>query len=283
MNVLMLSKFHATGNDFLVRLDLDGARELSAPEVAWLCDRHTGIGADGVITVGRAHDQSVADCSFRLQNADGGDAEMSGNGMRALAALAAGPGAMGSESTLVVETAVGIRTVALQRSVHGTVIGATVDMGAPMFQPDAVPVVVDDPRAITATIDGVAYCGDAVGMGNPHWVMFVDDVATTRVTQHGPSLETDKRFPNATNVEFVRVVDRRRVEMRVWERGVGETMSCGTGACAAVAAAHRAGGYSGDGVGARRRTQCRYRRRTRRRHSPRRSGCARLRRHSRPR
>ncbi len=241
MNTLMLSKFHATGNDFLVRLDLAGMRDLSAREVAWLCDRHVGVGADGLITVGRAHDGSGADCSFRLQNADGGDAEMSGNGMRALAALACGPAAMGSASTLIVDTSVGVRTVSLERAADGHVVAATVDMGAALFAAEHVPILVDDPNEISATIHGVRYCGDAVGMGNPHWVVFVDDVAAARVAQHGRWLEIDERFPNSTNVEFIRVVDRSRIEMRVWERGVGETQSCGTGACAAAAVAHRRG------------------------------------------
>ena len=241
MNSMTFSKFHATGNDFLVRLDMDGARDISAAEAAWLCDRHMGIGADGLITVGKASGDSGADCSFRLQNADGRDAEMSGNGMRALAALAAGRGAMGNESTLVVETRIGIRMVTLQRASGGLVVAANVDMGAAQFEPSDVPVAVDDPCGISATIHGVRYSGDAIGMGNPHWVVFVDDVAAARVTQHGRWLETDERFPNSTNVEFVRIIDRNHIEMRVWERGVGETMSCGTGACAAASVAHRRG------------------------------------------
>lgn len=239
--MLMLSKLHATGNDFLVRVALDAdAPAVSAHDAAALCDRHTGIGADGLITLGSAYPGSAADCSFRLQNADGSDAEMSGNGMRALAAVAAREG-LGRDRDLVVDTPAGVRNVVLTRDGSGTVCAAEVDMGAPCFDPASIPVVADTSENLSATVHGIDYHGDAVGMGNPHWVVFVDDVGASRLAQHGRSLEHDVRFPNRTNVEFVRVLDRDRMEMRVWERGVGETKSCGTGACAAAAAAHRRG------------------------------------------
>lgn len=236
MTVLTLSKLHATGNDFLVALALDpDAPALDAVEVAALCDRHRGIGADGLITVspGRAG----ADCTMTLVNADGGVAEMSGNGVRCLAWVAARAGlARGDE--LVVDTAAGRRVVALERA-HGDVVSAEVDMGPVTFDPDRIPVDVDEPFGIEAVVDGVAYEGDAAGMGNPHFVVFVDDPADVPVALHGPRMEHDRRFPRRTNVEFVSVAAPDRVTMRVWERGVGETLSCGTGACAAAAVAHR--------------------------------------------
>jgi diaminopimelate epimerase len=172
-----------------------------------------------------------------LVNADGGAAEMSGNGIRCLAWVAARAGlARGDE--LAVETAAGRRRVELERA-GGSVVAAEVDMGPVTFEPARIPVAVDDPFDLEAVADGVFYRGDAAGMGNPHLVLFVDDPAAAPVTTHGPLLEHDARFPRRTNVEFVRVTHADRIAMRVWERGAGETQSCGTGACAVAAVAHR--------------------------------------------
>ena len=233
-----LTKIHATGNDFLVLSALNGAT-VSSAQAARLCDRHQGIGADGLITLGPP-ETAGADCSFRLQNADGAAAEMSGNGMRGLALVAARAG-LGTARELVVDTPVGRRVVALTRDAAGAVTAASVAMGEACFDADRIPLDAASPFDLEATVHGVVYRGDAVGMGNPHWVLYVDDVSTARVVQHGPRLECDGRFPKRTNVEFVKVLSRDRVEMRVWERGVGETLSCGTGACAAAAALHRRG------------------------------------------
>jgi diaminopimelate epimerase len=163
---------------------------------------------------------------------------MSGNGMRCLAFVAARAG-LGSADSLIVDTAAGRRAVSLERGPHGDVIGADVDMGPATFDPAAIPVDAPSPDGLEATFHGVTYEGDAAGMGNPHLVLFVDDPEAARVVQHGPHLEHDPRFPHRTNVEFVAVDARDRMHMRVWERGVGETLSCGTGACAAAAVAHR--------------------------------------------
>lgn len=235
---LTLAKLHATGNDFLVTLALDpDAPRLDAVEVAALCDRHRGVGADGLITV--TPGRNGADCTMTLVNADGGLAEMSGNGIRCLAWVAARSG-LARGDTLVVDTAAGRRVVALERS-GGEVVAAEVDMGPVTFDPARIPVEADAPFGLEAVVDGVAYRGDAAGMGNPHLVVFVDDPADVPVARHGPRLEHDRRFPRRTNVEFVAVTAPDRVTMRVWERGVGETLSCGTGACAVAAVAHRRG------------------------------------------
>jgi diaminopimelate epimerase len=178
-----------------------------------------------------------------LFNADGGIAEMSGNGMRALAWVAARDG-LGADGTLVVDTGGGRRQVELTcEPSTGVIRAATVDMGPVTFDPATIPVAVDSPFGITADFHGTHYEGDAAGMGNPHLVLFVDDPATARVTQHGPHLEVDDRFPKRTNVEFVRLTPGAtdELDMRVWERGVGETLSCGTGACASAAVAHHRG------------------------------------------
>jgi diaminopimelate epimerase len=230
MTKLHLAKLHATGNDFLVRLALDdpGAGPLGAPGVVALCDRHRGIGADGLITVGPG--TNGADCTMTLQNADGGVAEMSGNGIRCLGWIATRAG-LGREDDLVVDTGGGRRTLGLTRGPSGDITAAEVDMGA---------VELGD-TDIAITVHGTEYVGDAANVGNPHFVCFVDDPGTARVTTHGPIIERNERFTNRTNVEFARALGDDTIEVRVWERGAGETQSCGTGACAVAAVAHRRG------------------------------------------
>jgi len=229
MTLIRLAKLHATGNDFLVRLALDPASTpLSPARVVALCDRHRGIGADGLITIGAGHDG--ADCTMTLQNSDGGTAEMSGNGARCLAWVAARAG-LGSADQLEVDTGGGRRMIMLQRDKTGDVVAAEVDMGSVAFGDTDVSI----------TVHGVVYKGDVARIGNPHFVCFVDDPDAVRVTTHGPILERNDRFPDGTNVEFVRIDGPDALRMRVWERGAGETLSCGTGACAAAAVAHRRG------------------------------------------
>lgn len=224
---MRLSKLHATGNDFLVRIADDAHDVLDAVTVAALCDRHRGVGADGLITIGAGHPGH--DCSMLLQNADGGTAEMSGNGIRCLAWVAAARGLTRGD-VLVVATGAGRREVALRRDATGAVVGAEVDMGAATFS-----------APITVTLDDREYEADVVALGNPHVVIIVDDPDAIAVERHGPRLERDPRFPERTNVEFGTPRDETSARLRVWERGVGETLSCGTGVCATAAAMHRRG------------------------------------------
>ena len=236
-----LTKLHATGNDFLVLSWLEpdaGVQGILGVQAAALCDRHRGIGADGLIVVQPGADG--ADVRMLLFNADGQAAEMSGNGIRCLAEVAVRAG-VGDGKRLVVDTAAGRRELELDVDAAGALVSATVDMGPVSFDPATIPVDAPSAFDLSAEYHGVEYRGDAAGMGNPHLVLFVDDPATARVTQHGPHLEHDPRFPRRTNVEFVAVTAPDELTMRVWERGVGETLSCGTGACAAAAVAHRRG------------------------------------------
>jgi diaminopimelate epimerase len=236
---LRLAKLHATGNDFLVWSARD-SESLGIDAEAFaraVCDRHTGIGADGLILFTPGTDG--ADATMTLHNADGHVAEMSGNGIRCLAWVAARDGFAGT--TLVVDTGGGRRVVDLERADDGSISDATVDMGPVTFEPASIPLDAPSAFDLTAEYHGTEYRGDAAGMGNPHLVLFVDDPATARVTQHGPHLEHDPRFPRRTNVEFVAPDGDDAIRMRVWERGVGETLSCGTGACAVAAVAHRRG------------------------------------------
>jgi diaminopimelate epimerase len=165
---------------------------------------------------------------------------MSGNGVRCLAWVAARAGlARGNE--LVVDTAGGRRDVGLERDTWGDVIAAEVGMGEVTFDPARIPVDVLSPFDLEVVVDDTTYRGDAAGVGNPHFVFVVDDPATVPVAAHGSRIEHDARFPRRTNVEFIAVRGTDHLVMRVWERGVGETQSCGTGACASAAVAHRRG------------------------------------------
>ena len=226
-----LSKLHGTGNDFLVTTAALDARDAVA-----LCDRFAGIGADGLLLLGPG--QPGADVTMTLYNADGSVAEMSGNGIRCLAWLARKEG-LGTPDRLVVDTGGGRRVVDLELDASGTVTHATCDMGAVTFVPSEIPIAPASSTDLPVDLDGVVVIADAAGMGNPHLVVFVDDPRLVDVARHGSWLEADTRFPNRINVEFVHVEGRHDLRMRVWERGVGETQSCGTGACAAAAVAHR--------------------------------------------
>jgi diaminopimelate epimerase len=177
---------------------------------------------------------------MELRNADGSLAEMSGNGIRCLAWVARREGLGGSEP-LVVDTGGGRRVVTTEFDGAASAPRASVDMGPVTFEPGGIPLDAPSAFDLEVSYHGTTDRGDAAGIGNPHLVLLVDDVAGARVTQHGPHLAHDERFPNGANVEFVQVIDPERLRLRVWERGVGETLSCGTGVCAAAAVTHRRG------------------------------------------
>ncbi len=226
-------KAHGTGNDFVVFVDPSDDLELSDALVRALCDRHTGIGADGVIRVGAP--RSGGEVFMDYRNADGTAVEMCGNGVRVVAAVAVEHGLVPADaSTVDVDTRDGVKPVVVHRD-GGRVVAATVDMGPPTRDPADVPVAREDTTDLRLDVDP-ARSWEAVGMGNPHAVTLVDDVATAPVTTLGPLVERDEAFPKGVNVEFAHVADRRTVDLRVWERGVGETAACGTGACATMVA-----------------------------------------------
>jgi len=243
MMTVHLRKLHATGNDFLVLVDLDqqygpaGASTLDAATVAALCDRSVGVGADGLLRL--LPGTGGTDCTMELRNADGGYAEMSGNGIRCLVWAADQAGA-GAGDRFTVATAAGVRTIDVTRDGAGAISSAGVDMGPATFDPAAIPVDAESPFDLVFTVDHDTYTGDAAGMGNPHVVFVVPDVGAVALERIGPVIEHDRRFPHRTNLEIV-AVDDKGLSLRVWERGVGITRSCGTGVCAAAAVAHRRG------------------------------------------
>ncbi len=234
-------KMHGLGNDFLV---VDGVREhLDVGEISSaaprICDRHFGVGGDGILLA-----LPSAECDFRmvLINADGSEAEHCGNGIRCVARYLYDAGHTRA-SSFTIETVGRRNTMELQLSA-GVVQGVVVDMGEPDLRRGSIPMVgpAADEAIDTPLIVGEAeYLFTCVSMGNPHAVTFVGDVAGFPVAMVGPLVESHAAFPRRTNTEFLQVLSPTELRMRVWERGAGETLACGTGACASVVAAARTG------------------------------------------
>jgi diaminopimelate epimerase len=232
-------KYHGTGNDFVMLEDLIDERPLTANLVRALCDRRFGVGADGAIRVTRAGD---GDFFMDYWNADGSVAEMCGNGIRCLGKLVYERGHT-SKTEVEVGTRAGIKRVSLHVD-RGVVRSVTVDMGPPAFARRSIPMV--GPGDETFLLEpfeagGRTFKASAVSMGNPHLVLFTEeDPDRLDLRAIGPMVEHHELFPQRTNVELV-AVDDLGLTVRVWERGVGETLACGTGACAALVAANEAG------------------------------------------
>ena len=225
---LAFTKMQGAGNDFVV---IDATRtpiELTRGQVQRLCDRRFGVGCDQVLIVERAR-HADTDFYYRIYNADGGEVQQCGNGARCFARFVHDNG-LTTKLTIRVETVSGIIQPKLEAD--GTV---TVNMGAPEFEPARIPFVAPA-RALTypLDVDGAIRENAALSMGNPHAVQIVPDVDTAPVTTEGPLIERHARFPERVNAGYMQVVDRHTVRLRVFERGSGETLACGTGACAAV-------------------------------------------------
>jgi diaminopimelate epimerase len=230
MTKLAFSKMHGLGNDFVM---IDAVRQdirLSADQVRWLADRHFGVGCDQLLVVEPAQTPGV-DFRYRIFNADGGEVEQCGNGARCFARFVFEQG-LSDKREIRVETKKGIITPRLEDD--GMV---TVDMGVPVLKPADVPFVSDsDAWVQPLDVAGTTVAITAVSMGNPHAVQVVADVDTAPVAEQGPLIEHHPRFPARVNAGFLQVVDEHHVRLRVFERGAGETLACGTGACAAVVA-----------------------------------------------
>ena len=224
---------HGAGNDFVLIPDLDDAVTLDESLTVALCDRHRGIGGDGVIRLGAARDGVDAEVFMDYRNADGSLAEMCGNGVRTVAKYAAdrrGASFEGDRDVVRVDTRGGVKPVVCTRGPDGMVVTCRVDMGAPEVQD--VELALD--------IAGTPIVATTLSMGNPHAVIVVDDVAAAPVEGVGTALQNHEAFPDGVNVEFIVGVDDATVHGRIFERGVGETLASGTGASAmGVAAAVR--------------------------------------------
>ena len=216
---------HGLGNDYIY---VD-ARHISIPDPSSLAvrlsDRHFGIGSDGLVLIGRS---KVADFSMRMFNADGSEAQMCGNAARCIARFVH-DGGLTDKTVVTLETLAGIKTLSLRLGSDGEVLDVTVDMGPFALIPGA-------PESVRAA--GREWKGSGISVGNPHYVIFVDDAGAVDVAAAGSVIEKAPQFPEGTNVEFVSVQEPGVLRMRVWERGSGITLACGTGACATAAAAY---------------------------------------------
>lgn len=234
MKEIKFTKMHGIGNDYIYINALDAEPD-NLPQLAvQLSDRHTGIGGDGIILICPS---SVADFRMRIFNADGSEAKMCGNGSRCVGKFVFDKG-LTDKTSITLDTLAGIKTITLHIA-DGEVTAATVDMGEPITHAPSVPVLapgnefIDSP---VATSRGELRL-TALSMGNPHGVIFTGDLSTPAIHTLGPELERHPMWPDRANIEFARVDSPSAITMRVWERGSGETMACGTGACATAVAA----------------------------------------------
>ena len=234
--MILFSKMEATGNDFIIVNCISQYFSYSLNSFSkYLCNRKYGVGADGVIFVFKSY---IADCKIRIFNNDGTEAEMCGNGIRCVAKYLYEKGIV-NRSDIRIESIIGIKEIKLILE-NKTVINVKVKLNKPIFDSRRIPVYLskDDLNknihSVKINIDNTEYKFYLVSLGNPHAVCLVDNLQEIDVKKIGKIVENYKYFPNRTNVEFVQILDRDNIKIKVWERGVGETLSCGTGACAAV-------------------------------------------------
>lgn len=230
---MKFTKLHGCGNGYiyvnLFEETLDNPAEMSIK----VSDHHFGIGSDGLITIGPSE---IADFTMHIYNADGSEAEMCGNGVRCVGKYVYDHG-LTDKTEVTVETGAGIKVLSLNVE-NGEVATVRVDMGEPIFEPEKIPVIAEGNSVIMEpiTVGDKEWKMTCVSMGNPHAVVFVDDVKNFELEKYGPLFENHERFPKRTNTEFVKVVSPTEAYMRVWERGSAETWACGTGTCATVVA-----------------------------------------------
>ena len=242
---MKFTKMQGLGNDYVYVNCFQEKIEEPSELARKISDRHFGVGSDGLIMI---NPSDKADFEMEMYNADGSRGEMCGNGIRCVAKYVYDYG-LTDKKSISVETLGGIKYLDLTVE-DGKVKLVKVDMGRPELEPSKVPVIAEGSSVVDAPImvDGKEYRMTCISMGNPHAVVFVDcDVRELPLEEIGPKFENHERFPKRVNTEFVRVLDRHTAEMRVWERGSGETLACGTGACA-VAAACALNGHTEDEV-----------------------------------
>ena len=234
MGEIRFTKMHGIGNDYIYLDCINHTPERLADLAVEMSDRHTGVGGDGIILICSS---AVADFRMRIFNADGSEAKMCGNASRCVAKFVFERG-LTDKKDISLETLSGIKYLHIHEY-EGIVDVVTVDMGVPQFTPASIPVDFAGERMIERKIDidGSEFAITAVSMGNPHGVIFVDSLADTDVCLYGPRLECHEMWPDRANIEFAEILSPSEIKMSVWERGSGETMACGTGACATAVAA----------------------------------------------
>lgn len=230
---MKFTKMHGTGNDYIYINCFEETIDDPASLSVSLSDRHFGVGGDGIILICPSEE---ADFKMRMFNADGSEGKMCGNGSRCVGKYVYDRH-LTDKTEVTLETLSGIKKLHLNVE-NGVVKTARIDMGEPVIHAAEIPVLSETPEFINqpVTVDDVTYMMTCVSMGNPHAVTYVDDVAALRLYLIGPPLENHPMFPERANIEFVQLIDEKTLKMRVWERGSGETLACGTGACAALVA-----------------------------------------------
>ena len=233
--MLKFTKMHGLGNDY-VYIDAINQKVKNKEELAiYVSDRHFGIGSDGLILI---YDSEIADFRMQMFNQDGTEAEMCGNGIRCVGKFVYDKG-LTNKQTITIETLAGIKTLELQIE-DKKVKTAKVDMGEPILEPEKIPVISkENPvKNLKLKAEDKEFKFNCVSVGNPHAITFVEqDVNNLDICKYGKILEKDKAFPKKSNIEFINVIDNQTLRMRVWERGSGETLACGTGASASAVAA----------------------------------------------
>ena len=234
--MIKFTKMQGLGNDY-VYIDAihQNIEQESCSLAQFVSNRNFGIGSDGLILICKSE---VADFKMKMFNSDGSEAEMCGNGIRCVGKFVYDKG-LTDKTEVSVETLAGIKVLQLNLK-DGKVETVRVDMGEPILDPDKIPVISKEtPVAnLTATAEGKDFRFTCVSMGNPHAITIVEDVKNFDVNKYGKVLEIDNQFPKRINVEFAQILDKENIKMRVWERGAGETLACGTGACATAVACY---------------------------------------------
>lgn len=230
---MKFTKMQGLGNDYVYVNCVEKKMENASQIAIAVSDRHYGIGSDGLILI---NSSEVADFEMEMYNADGSRGEMCGNGIRCVGKYVYDYG-LTDKTHITIETLAGIKYLDLQVE-DGKVKQVRVNMGSPLLRPEEIPIALEGERVIDVpiSINDIVYRMTGVGMGNPHTVVFLDDIEQMKIEEIGPKFENHSYFPNRVNTEFVKVIDRTHVKMRVWERGSGETLACGTGACAVAVA-----------------------------------------------
>ena len=230
---MRFTKMQGIGNDYVYVNCFEETVENPSQLAIRISNRHFGIGSDGLILICPSQ---LADCQMVMYNADGSRSQMCGNGVRRVGKFVHDRGIV-KKSTVTVETLGGIKTLELHLE-NGVTKSVTVDMGQPILEPGKIPVRGEGDTFISqpVLVDGKEWEITAVSMGNPHAIVYVEDTGAQDLQKLGPAFERHHIFPERTNTEFIQVLDRQNLRMRVWERGSGETLACGTGACAALVA-----------------------------------------------
>ena len=233
--MIKFTKMHGLGNDYVYMDAIHQKIENESSLAQFVSNRHFGIGSDGLILICKS---DVADFKMRMFNSDGSEAEMCGNGIRCVGKFVYDKG-LTDKTTVTIETLAGIKTLELNTK-EGKVETVKVDMGEPILNPKEIPVISDEEpvKNLMLEAEGRKFKFTCVSMGNPHAITEVENTEKFDVEKYGKVLEVDKAFPNKTNVEFIQIIDKNHVKMRVWERGAGETLACGTGACATAVACY---------------------------------------------